>query len=130
MGVWWGAEAGEGVGGSKGSTEGHGGAGEPVQSLRRLSSPAPLPLSGLSTQRGETALDFAKYNSNKGESIPLLDKVGRAAQPPNLALALSHSLGPNPSPSSIPSPCPCPSSPWPQPSPSPWCPRPRARAMH
>lgn len=88
------------------------------------------PPSRLSTQRGETALDFAKYNSNKGESIPLLDKVGRAAQPPNLALALSHSLGPNPSPSSIPSPCPCPSSPWPQPSPSPWCPRPRARAMH
>ena len=40
--------------------------------------PAPLAPS-IFPQRGETALDFAKYNTNKGESIPLLDKVGCAA---------------------------------------------------
>ena len=72
-----------------------GGAGKPA-----VTAPppiAPLPSSPLpaSLQRGETALDFAKYNSNKGETIPLLDKVGRASQPPDLALALSHSLGHN-----------------------------------
>ena len=91
-------------GGLRVATESRSSARELVQSLRRLSSPAPLTPSRLSTQRGETALDFAKYNSNKGESIPLLDKVGRAAQPPDLAWPCPTASAPIPAPAPAPAP--------------------------
>ena len=69
------------------------------------------PPSRLSTQRGETALDFAKYNSNKGESIPLLDKVSRAAQPPDLGAGLVSQPRPQSQPQLHPQPPPLPQVP-------------------
>ena len=74
--------------------------------------PSSLPIS---PQRGETALDFAKYNTNKGESIPLLDKV-RLCRPVPGRVELALCPIPIPIPSHSPSPAPAPSPTTPAPA--------------
>ena len=112
MRVWWGAEAGEGVGGSKGSTEGHGGAGEPVQSLRRLSSPAPPPFPSLHAEgRDRVGLREVQLQQRREHPPPGQGRPPPSPQTWRWPCPTASAPIPAPAPSLAPAPAPAPHGP-------------------